>query len=307
MPMTSPRSLGAALALAGGAHAQAAPQPAAARTAPFNLTVASIMRGPLLVGRSPDEVRWSADSRQVWFRWRQPETRDTTTHLYRVAAAGGAPVLVADAEAYWAAPAQSGDWTADRARRAEERNGDIFVVDAATGREHRITQTPTAERAPHLSTDGRTVYFVSGNNVWATAVDGGTLRQVTDIRTDDAPRPDSAKGQRGVLESQQRDLFGVIRDRRAEKEHGEQVDSLGRQVRPVYIGKNTTLSSAEISPSGRYLLITVGQRAEGQKQPIVANFVTESGYTEPINVRTKVGDVQPFQRTAMVEVATGAV
>ena len=309
MPMTPRRSLGAALAalaLAGGARAQAARQPARA-TPPFELTVASIMRGPLLVGRSPDEVRWSADSRFVWYRWRHPEARDTSTHLYRVPAAGGAPVLVPDSVAYWAAPAQNGDWTLDHTRRAEERNGDIFVVDATTGREHRITQTPTTERNPHLSPDGRTVYFTSGGNVWAVGVDGGTLRQLTDLRTEDAPRPDSAKGQRGALEAQQRELFGVIRDRRAERERGEQLDSLHRQVRPVYLGKNTTLNGAEVSPSGRYALITVGQRAEGQKQPIVANFVTESGYTEPINVRTKVGDVQAFQRTAIVELATGAV
>jgi dipeptidyl aminopeptidase/acylaminoacyl peptidase len=310
MPMTPPKSLGlalAALVLAGGAHAQAA-QPPARTAPPFNLTVASIMRGPLLVGRSPDEVRWSADSRTVWYRWREPEARDTTTHLYRVSVTGGAPALVADSAAYWAAPADDGAWTAGRGRRAEERNGDIFVVDAATGREHRITQTPTPERGPQLSADGRTVYFLSGNNVWAVAVEGGgALRQLSDLRTDDAPHPDSAKGQRGALESQQRELFGVVRDRRAEREYGERLDSLHRQVRPVYLGKNTSLVSAQVSPSGRYLLITVGQRAEGQKQPIVASFVTESGYTEPINVRTKVGDVQPFQRTAMVELATGAV
>lgn len=310
MPMTPPKSLGlalAALALAGGARAQAA-QPAARTAPPFNLTVANIMRGPLLVGRSPDEVRWSADSRTVWYRWREPQAADTATHLYRVAVSGGAPALVADSAAWWAAPADDGDWTADRSRRAEERNGDIFVVDAATGREHRITQTPTAERGPHLSPDGRTVYFLSGNNVWAVAVDGGSaLRQLTDIRTDEAPHPDSAKGQRGTLESQQRELFGVVRDRRAERQYGERLDSLHRQVRPVYLGKNTTLAQARVSPSGRYLLITVGQRAEGQKQPIVANFVTESGYTEPINVRTKVGDAQAFQRTAMVELATGTV
>ncbi|HEX9939457.1 MAG TPA: prolyl oligopeptidase family serine peptidase, partial [Longimicrobium sp.] len=193
-------------------------------------------------------------------------------------------------------------------RRAEQRGDDIFVVDAATGREHRITQTPTPERAPHLSADGRTVYFLSGGNVWAAGVEGGVLRQLTDIRTDDAPRPDSARGQRGTLESQQRELFGVIRDRRAERERGERLDSLRRGVRPVYLGKNTTVNAARVSPSGRYVLITVGQRIDGQqKQVMVPNFVTESGYTEPMNARSKVGDVQAFQRTAMVELATGTL
>ena len=113
-PMTPSRSLGAALAalaVASGARAQAAAPARPAST--FDLSIASIMRGPLLVGRSPDEVRWSADSRTVWYRWHDPEARDTTTHLYRVAAAGGAPVLVSDSEAYWSAPAEgAGRWNA---------------------------------------------------------------------------------------------------------------------------------------------------------------------------------------------------
>jgi hypothetical protein len=191
--MSSKRLVGAALAslaAAGAAHAQA-PTAAAPRSA-FDLSVASIMRGPLLVGRSPDEVRWSPDSRTVWFRWRDPEARDTATRLYRVAASGGAPVAVADADALYAAPAENGRWSADHTRRAEIRNGDVFVVDA-DGREHRITQTPAGERGAHLSPDGRTVYFVSAGNVYAVRVDGGgPLRQLTDLRTEDAPRPDSA-------------------------------------------------------------------------------------------------------------------
>jgi hypothetical protein len=67
------------------AAATAAPE---ARTVPadFDLSVASIMRGEQLVGRSPNQVRWSPDSRFVYFRWRDPEAADTTTHIYRVAA-----------------------------------------------------------------------------------------------------------------------------------------------------------------------------------------------------------------------------
>jgi dipeptidyl aminopeptidase/acylaminoacyl peptidase len=305
--MTPSRSLGAALAalaVASGAQAQAAAPARPAST--FDLSVASIMRGPLLVGRSPDEVRWSADSRTVWYRWRDPEARDTTTHLYRVSAAGGEPVLVSDSEAYWSAPAEgAGRWNAAHTRRAEERGGDVFVSDA-DGRVRRITQTPGRERGAHLSPDGRTVYFIANNNVWAVDVDGGgPVRQLTDLRTDDAPHADSAKGQRGYLESQQRELFGVVRDRRAERLHGQAVDSTHRVAPPVYLGKNALLASAEVSPSGRYLLIGVGQRVEGEKQVIVANFVTESGYTEPINVRGKVGDVQAFQRAAIVDLETG--
>ncbi|MBV9774574.1 MAG: S9 family peptidase [Gemmatimonadetes bacterium] len=260
------------------------------------------MRGEALVGRSPDEVRWSEDSRWVYFRWRDPEARDTTTHVYRVAMRGGAPERLADSVADRIAPAVNGDWSEDRRRRAFERNGDVYVAEVG-GRERRITDTPVRERAPQLSTDGRTVYFLSGTNVFATAVDGGPIRQLTDVRADVDPKKD-AEGQRKYLEDEQKELFGVIRDRVAEKKHQEALDSIHTPVRPLYVGKNATVASADVSPSGRYLVLRVTDRAE-ERQTMVANFVTESGYTEPINGRSKVGDVQQGQRTAMVDLRTG--
>jgi dipeptidyl aminopeptidase/acylaminoacyl peptidase len=59
----------------------------------------------------------------------------------------------------------------------------------------------------------------------------------------------------------------------------------------------------DVSPTGRYVLVGVNDRVE-EKQTLVPNFITESGYTEPLNVRSKVGDVQAGQRMALVDLAT---
>jgi dipeptidyl aminopeptidase/acylaminoacyl peptidase len=292
------------LGLAAPAAAQQ-PAPVVAPRAPFDLSVKNIMRGERLVGRSPNEVRWSPNSRWVYFRWRDPEARDTATHVYRVAATGGAPQLLADSAADRLVPGTDADWTPERSRMAFERRGDIFVADAATGRERRITDTPGRERSPQISPDGRTVYFLQGNNVFAVAVEGGPYRQLTDLRREDAPRRDTLKGSRLYLQEQQRELLGVIRDRVAERRRREEVDSLRATVRPVYLGKNTTVSDGMVSPSGRYLLLEVEDEPQGVRQAMVPNFVTESGYTEPMNVREKVGDVRGATRVAVVELATG--
>src|SRR5688500_14462638 len=119
----------------------------------FDLSVRNIMRGPELVGRSPDDLRWSEDGQWLWFRWRRPEQPDTATHLFRVAAGGGEPELVPDSLAERMAPAQNGEWNPARTRRAFERRGDIYVVDVGGG-ERRITDTPARERSPHLPPDG---------------------------------------------------------------------------------------------------------------------------------------------------------
>jgi dipeptidyl aminopeptidase/acylaminoacyl peptidase len=308
----APAMLALALAAAGAAPLAAqAPvpvKPAIPAVVPeargaFDLAVPNLMRGELLVGRSPSEVRWSEDSRSVFFRWRDPESRDTTTHVYRVPITGGAPERLPDSVALRTAPAAQGHWSADRRRRAVERNGDVFVADRS-GKQWRITDTPVRERRPHLSPDGSTVFFLSGDNLHAVSLDGGPLRQLTDLRLEAEPEEKEVRGQRKFLEDQQRELFGIVRDRVEEKEHRERVDSLRRRVPPVYLGKQSSLLSAEVSPSGRFALLAVSGHTD-EKQTIVPNFVTESGYTEDLVVRSKVGDVQAGQRAAILDLASG--
>lgn len=41
----------------------------AQRASTFDFTIKNIMRGPDLYGRAPDSVRWSNDSKWIYFRW----------------------------------------------------------------------------------------------------------------------------------------------------------------------------------------------------------------------------------------------
>src|SRR5690606_31454250 len=134
--------VGAGPARAQSAAAPVPVKPAIPAVAPaaadpsFDLSIANLMRGELLIGRSPDEVRWSEDSRFVYFRWRDPGSRDTAASLYRVSARGGEPERLADSVALRIAPAPQGSWSADRRRRAVERGGDVYVVEVS-GKEWR--------------------------------------------------------------------------------------------------------------------------------------------------------------------------
>ena len=74
-----------AVALFASLHAQ---RPTSATTA-FPLTVDSIMRGPDLVGNAPSAVRWSGDSRWIYFSWQKPGEDEASTYV--VSREGGEP------------------------------------------------------------------------------------------------------------------------------------------------------------------------------------------------------------------------
>jgi len=298
-------SLGSALA---GAQSVAPPRAAASA---FEFTIPAIMRGPELYGREPQRVQWSADGRWIYFQWNPPGTDwREPSRLYRVRATGGsAPERVPDAQTDSVGPLlETGDVARDRRTRVVASQGDLYIVSRPGGTVRRLTETVTDERDPHFSADGRRVFFVRDNNVFSIDLDGGLVRQLTDVRSGPAPK-DSAKaeGQRGTLEAQQRELFDVIRDRvrqdslrTAERKAREAL-----RVKPFYLGTNERIASLSVSPTANALLLVTSVPAERSQQTRVPNYVTTSGYTEELTVRTKVGDAQNGGRVAYMKLPSG--
>jgi dipeptidyl aminopeptidase/acylaminoacyl peptidase len=274
----------------------------ASRDSAFDLSVENIMRGELLVGRSPDEVRWSPDSRHVYYRWREPESADTTTWTYRVPVEGGQPTRLLP-DSVPAAAATAGSWSASGTARAVLRSGDVWVVTTA-GEERRVTRTAAPERQPHLSPDASVVYFTADGNLFALPLGGGPVRQLTDLRDEDEPEETPTEGHRRFLEEEQERLFGVVREREAERVRREDLEESHRVVPPTWLGPATRVTSALVSPTGRFALLGISSTAE-PRPTLLASFVTESGYTEDVEARAKVGDEQESERAAIVDLGSG--
>src|SRR5438128_8744550 len=104
------RSLAAALIVVcafalGGAHGLAGSAPQSRVTSTFPLTVDSIMRGPKLVGYPPSDLRWSGDSKELYFEWRTPGEHEPGTWV--VGRDGGAPRRLSDEQRLSAPPARA--------------------------------------------------------------------------------------------------------------------------------------------------------------------------------------------------------
>ena len=281
---------------------------AAAAQAPA-LTVEGIMRGPDLVGTAPSNVQFSADGRYVYFRWRQPGV-DTLDQDYRVSVAAPQRIERLPRNAVDTVPVANGVWSPDRRLQVVVLKGDLWLLER-NGARRRLTQTPGAESAPAWSTDGRRVYFTRESNAWALDVTAGHLSQLSDIRRGAAPRtPTEPAGQKKALRDDQRALFDFIRRQLADERLRADTDTVST-VKPLYLTERQNVTRLAVAPDGRFVLATITERSRGDstegRQVQMPVWVTQSGYVETQQIRTKVGDAQSRQKTALIEVATGKV
>ena len=278
----------------------------------FDLTVANIMRGPELVGTSPMAVRWTDDSRWVYFRWKPGGLAwHEETSLYRVPAVGGAPEKLPEAAADSLAPLLAeGDTSPDGRFRAVAARGDLYLIERANTSIRRLTDTQANESDPTWARASDTLYFLRDNNLFSLELSTGAMRQLTNIRTGPKPKEDKeAEGQRAILEQQQLELFEAIRIRAAR----DSIAEARREAReaaapePFYLEQGERLAGLIVDPAARYAIIEVGKTARDERRTMVPDYVTLSGYTEPLEVRTNVGDAQSESRTGLITLPAGTV
>ncbi|HPW20132.1 MAG TPA: prolyl oligopeptidase family serine peptidase [Vicinamibacterales bacterium] len=278
--------------------------PAAARpAAPPRLTldVDSIMRGPDLVGYPPSGLRWSGDSRDLFFEWRKPGEAEASTYV--LSQHDAVPRRLTEEERKLAPPAAGGAWDEARRRVVFAERGDIVVIDTVARTRQQITRTTAVESSPRWARGGAAVTFVSQNNLFIVPLASGTLRQLTDVkpRRRDARDSDSQR----ALKEQEAALIQFTKEaaaRRKADEEARKPDAL-----PEFeLTERQAVQDLLLDPSETRVYLVVTERADA-KASIVPNYVTESGYTEDIASRPKVGDRQAARRLAVLDLRSRAV
>lgn len=305
----------------------------------FELSVDSIMRGPDLVGYEPSRVYWSQDSQRVYFRWKRAgEPRLKDMDLYVVNRDGSGLRKLTEDEAKLAPPTL-GELSKDKKLTVFAEEGDIFVYDHTKNERRQIVATTEGENTPRFSADQKSILFVRQNNLYSMALDGGSLVQLTDVRTGGAgassnlPPPFGTGGFGGgqrqgggtgqtaqtgqaatqsgtsqdFVKKEERVLIEAVNERAKNREEQEAKRKQRETRKPFTPPAGQSVGNLSLSPDGKYVITTVFQPATGAKNIIVPNYVTDSGYTEDIPGRSKVGDAQGRSRLAILSVKTGDV
>ena len=272
---------------------------------PFELTIDSIMRGPKLVGYPPTGLRWSGDSTRLYFEWRRPDDDEASTWV--VAREGGEPRKLSDAERR-TAPPPNGVWDAAHRRVLFADEGDIAIVDSVANTRRNITRTTADESNPRWARHETAVTFTRDNNLFLVPLDAsaadnaGEIVQLTDIgpRKRDDKETDSQKFIKAETET-------LIQHTRVEAEKKRKADEKKKAhaLPKLELQDRQSAQDLQLSPDGTHVFVLVVERTDAAKRAEVPNYVTGSGYVEPIAGRTMVGDAQDKRLLAVMNLDTG--
>jgi dipeptidyl aminopeptidase/acylaminoacyl peptidase len=252
------------------------------------LTVDTIMRESSWMGTSPRILGWSDNGEFLFFSWRQKG--DAEDSVYALGAKGGAPRRATMEERKRLAGFSTAI-SKDRTRKLYVRGGDIFLVDIPGHKELQLTSNTTPESNPRFSFDEQKVVFERMGNLFVHNLTTGAEVQLTNLQTGTAPRDGAKSELQKYLERQQLELFDVLRERKTDRDAQKKLQELLdlKKPKPYYTGQRNT-SLLFLSPDEHFVTFTLTQMPAEVKRTIVPSYVTESGYTEDIPGRTKVGE-----------------
>jgi dipeptidyl aminopeptidase/acylaminoacyl peptidase len=259
------------------------------QTQPEALSVEKIMQDPKWIGTSPGEVYWSYSGKSVYFTWNPDKA--TSDSLYQYDLGSHQISKLSPAQTAVGKAIHRGVYNRARSKMAYILSGDLYLLDIASDKTIRITQTEAEERNPGFSNQDRWVTYQSGHNFFAWDEQSGNTVQLTDFIASDSPTTKKQNDQEAWLSAEQMRTSEVLKLRKAKKDQAMQyaqrtktTDTLVK----IYIGEKE-LANLTISPDARFITYVLYEAPSGAKNTIVPSYITESGFTADLPGRTKVG------------------
>lgn len=254
------------------------------------LSVEKIMRDPKWMGVVPSNPYWSEDGTKIFFSWNPEKNTGDSLYVYEFASKQTRKVTPLERRLL---PTAAGDYNRLFTQKLFIKDGDIYWTDVKTGQTRQLTNTVETESNVTFSGDESKAVFRRGLNLFALHLITGELIQLTNFLPGTKKAEAAANEQDKWLKKDQLALFEVLKDRADKKKEAEKIAKSNQPKRPKEIYTNDAiLDNIVLSPTADFITYRATKGGSGAKTAIVPSYVTESGYTEDLPARPKVGASQ---------------
>jgi dipeptidyl aminopeptidase/acylaminoacyl peptidase len=257
------------------------------------ITLDRIMADPEWIGRSPENAFWADDSASIYYEQKQVGSEEKSVFQTDL---DGNVLRVVDDKDRGRIDSATGQFSKDRKWKAYQRAGDVFVKNLQTGAIRQVTRTTERESSPRFMADGQRLMFVRDRSVFARHLKSGLEQELVDLRLENDPEDGRQASREGFLPEQQQRLFDYLRDSREkqdearEREQQQHAADPTRTPLPWYLGDSYDLKTVEVSPNGRWCLVSLSSKKATEGTPDkMPEFVFDTGYVNSRNVRPLVG------------------
>jgi dipeptidyl aminopeptidase/acylaminoacyl peptidase len=267
------------------------------------------MAHPDWIGPPVESAWWAWDSQRVQYALKRKGSPLRDTYVQAIDAAQGEAVGDAGLAGL---DAEAPVYSRDRSRMLFLRHGDLFERDLRSGALTQITRSNEQEADPRYAAADRGAIFRVGNDWYRWSVEPGLLTPVALPRAEKDPNaaaePDASRDMQLRLITtlkRQKDERDALRARAEQERKADP----SRPSTPVYLGTDIQIDGSALSPNGRWLLLaTSAKGAEVGRIAKLQKYVTESGYEESEDERTRVGRNPPAAQTLkLVDLTSGSV
>ena len=258
------------------------------------LTVETIMQDATKwIGTSPHNIWWGKDNQTVYFFWNPDKNPADSVYEYNLKTK-----KISKSEeqsiSYRPSPYQN----IEAAKRLYYQNGDLYRETDKGKPEALLTQINGLSEAYYGISDK--LYIVLNNNLYRIDKEG-TFSQLTNfVKGKENKKNDKLNQQDAWLNNDQLAYFEVLKERKSKRELQEQNKKKPKKLISIYTG-DAQLSNITISPDEQYITFLLAHSAKSTNT-IVPDYVTESGYTEDLNARPKVGSLSDYTQLGIFNI-----
>ncbi len=255
------------------------------------LSVEQIMQDPkFTIGALPSNIFWAEDSKTIYFNWNPDKNKADS--LYGASVAEKKPFKIAP-QVRRALPSNNGNYSTDFGRKVYAKNGDLFLIDCRTMAIRQITNTVESESNPSFNSKDDKIIFTKGNNLFSFNLSNGEIEQLTNFQTGTKKPEPKLSEQEKWQKQDQLSLFDILKERSDKKKEGDKIQKadLPKRAKEIFVEDKNVLEP-QLSPDEKYITYRLAKSATGAKSAFVPSYVTESGFTEDLPARTKVGAAQ---------------
>lgn len=261
------------------------------------------MRDPKVwIGTSPSEPFWSESGDSLFFQW-NPEAHPADS-LYTLSVEHSATPVRVPRNRRPGLPI-NGIYNRTRTLKLYSYQGDLYLYTLATKRYRRLTQTTTAEQSPAFVTDELIAYTLD-DNLYTLNTSTGQLRRWTDFRSGQAPKDKKKSEADQWLAKDQQELSQVLRKRTLLRELDEKSRKReAKQPKEYYLDKSR-IADFHLTTNLQYVTFLISDMGAPVRTE-VPTYVTESGYTEDLRARPKVGNDETVQQLGIYDLVRDTI